>query len=109
MTDLFDARGVFGRVDPEPLPALPYVAYPKRLYAEPITYDGMRYLDGVVSDLMHEVEAKLAAEDARLRRLLPPPLPGHEWRAEIAHDVDFTSYSATDTYRLRYRMVEVGS
>lgn len=94
----------------DPLPKLPPVSIPRKVYAEPIVYDGARYLDGAIPDLVREVEAKLLAEDARLRRLLPPAPAGFEWHGEIAHDVDLFAgdFTATDTIRLRYRLVEVG-
>lgn len=104
--------GMFPALDASrlaPLPAL--TVTPRRVYAEPINVDELAMLDAVTtSALVREVEAKLLAEDARLRRLLPPPLPGFEWRAEISslteHDVD--AFTMHETIRLRYRLVEVG-
>ena len=101
---------ILATVKPDPLPALPRIAYPKKLAAESIAYDAAHF-DGAIPDLVRELEAKLAAEAARIRRLLPPPLPGHEWRGEIASDVeyDFADFTARDTIRLRYRLVEIGA
>jgi len=97
---------ILSTVNPEPLPALPYIAYPRKMYAEPIHPD--LFGEGTMRDLVREVHEKLLAEHARVRRLLPPALPGHEWRAEIAHDVDaLGDFAMTDTIRLRYRQVEV--
>jgi len=96
---------------PDPLPALPRVAYPKKLEAEPIGWDALNphLLHGTLDDLVRDVQEKLAAEAARIRRLLPPALPGYTWRGEIAHDVDyrFDDFTSTDTIRLRYRMVRI--
>lgn len=92
----------------EPVPLLPRVAYPRKLEAERIPYDAL-FGAGTLDDLVRDVQDKLTAEAARLRRLLPPPLPGFEWRGEIAHDMDWVGdFTATDTIRLRYRMVRIG-
>lgn len=75
-----------------------------------VVHDRARLFDGVISNLVSEVDAKLRAEDARLRRLLPPAPAGFKWRGEIAHDVEHVAdFTMTDTIRLRYRLVEVDS
>lgn len=92
----------------EPLPKL--TVTPGRIYAHPIEFDEIAALDaGTVDDLVRDVQRKLAAEDARLRRLLPTAPDGYEWHGEISHETehgvdDFTMH---DTIRLRYRLVKI--
>lgn len=92
----------------EPLPKLTFT--PSRLYAEPIIVDDYDDVAApFVADLVREVEARLMAEDARMRRLLPPAPKGHEWRAEIAHEVEhLADFTMHDVIRLRYRLVADG-
>lgn len=51
------------------------------------------------------VNARLYAEDQRLRRLLPPAPSGHHWEGQISSSDDWFDRAASVTYRLRYRLV----
>lgn len=105
-------RDIFGYPgDLDPLPALPRVAYPKKVGGEGILVDLLER-DVLASSLRHvvrRVEDKLRAEDARLRRLIPPAPDGFEWVRELSYDDEFFGNYAETTVRLRYRLVEVDS
>ena len=54
------------------------------------------------------VNARLYAEDQRLRRLLPPAPSGHHWSGQISSTddwFDLAASAASVTYRIRYRLV----
>lgn len=90
----------------EPLPKL--TVTPSRIYAEPINFDNYS-MRGSLDELVRELNVKLAAEDARLRRLLPTAPDGFEWRGEVSSSTepcvaDFTTH---ETIRLRYRLVAI--
>lgn len=88
-----------------PIPSLPRVAFPKGLYSHPV---GIPYDDHAIHDLVRDVNARLCAEDQRLRRLLPPAPSGHHWSGQISSTddwFDLAASAASVTYRIRYRLV----
>lgn len=89
---------------PDPIPGLNPEAIPRKFGAEFAVPD----LDllGAVAPMVRQLNSKLLAEDARMRRLLPPAPEGYEWRGEIASDIDYLGFSAAATFRIRYRLVE---
>ncbi|WP_336642807.1 hypothetical protein [Microbacterium sp. MMO-113] len=85
-----------------PIPSLPRVAFPKVLCSHPVS---IPYDDRPNRDLVRDVNARLYAEDQRLRRLLPPAPSGHHWEGQISSSDDWFDRAASVTYRLRYRLV----
>lgn len=62
--------------------------------------DELAALAGHTSPAVEELVAKLSAEDARLRRLLPDPPVGHRWVQEIQR-----SERNPMEYTVRFRVV----
>lgn len=90
----------------EAIERLPRMAYPKTLRSHDLVIDPVGY-DGPLDDLVREVQVKLAAEAARLRRLLPPPPPGFEWVAELnVEEHRGAGFRFETLARVRYRLVE---
>ena len=89
---------------PEPIPALSVV--PGRMKSFEID----AYLDepSPASQIVAELQAKLAAEDARMRRMLPEAPPGMEWRGELqsAQHLDFMRMHGDVTMRIVYRLFD---
>jgi hypothetical protein len=92
-------------LDPQPLPA---VSYPKVIRGHDVPVGDLDLGGGSMDALVRDLQARLAAEDARLRRLLPAPPWGHEWRGEMSTEEEWTAPFRIDTvYRIRYRLVEI--
>lgn len=101
-----DLRALIGRaVEPEMPSFVPRNAVPKRLTAE-LVLDELGTLGP--SDLVRDMNAKLAAEDARLRRILPPAPRGKAWRGEFEWTDSFDRYDFRAELKVRivYRLVD---
>lgn len=104
-----DMHPIFGAISipvlGEPVPALPRVAMPDRLTSHDVI---LPTGDLPADTIIREVNARLIAEDQRLRRLLPPAPDGQRWAGEInaSDHFDFDAYRAETHYRLRYRLVD---
>ncbi len=106
-----DMEPIFHRIDApiiaEPIPRLEKVAMPDSLKSHDIVLstDHMP-----ARDIVAEVNKRLAAEDLRLRRLLPPAPDGQRWVGEILRQdhFDWVAFSAETHYRLRYRLAPEG-
>lgn len=94
---------------PDPIPGLVLDAVPRDYRSHTITPD--LYAEGTADTLRAQIDAALRAEDARLRRLLPPAPWGHEWRAEIGWVDGFEQmgnvYVLTTELRIRYRLHKI--
>lgn len=92
-------------IRPEPIPALSVV--PGRMKSHEIEVDQLAH-DGPIPDLIAEVNAKLRAEDERMRRMLPEAPPGMSWRGEIqaAQHLDFRAMRGDVTMRIVYRLID---
>jgi hypothetical protein len=58
--------------------------------------------------IFDEIRDKIAAEDARMRRLLPPAPRSMHWESELQTQFsvfDFEALKARNVYRLVYRLV----
>lgn len=97
------------RMPLHPIPNLPHVAYPKTVRSHDLAFNydellGAGSMDAVIRDL----QQRLAAEAARLRRLLPVPPWGFEWRAELSYEDEHRrDFAVEAVYRIRYRLVEI--
>lgn len=91
----------------DPLPAPPPVAHPKRLVSHDLFVD--MFTPGPLDDLVRDLNERIAAEAARLRRLLPPAPAGYEWRAELNVEEDLERFRIVSVARVRYRLVAVDS
>lgn len=97
-----DLRALIGRaVEPEMPSFVPRDVVPKRLTAELALDDT---LDVGRRDLVREMNAKLVAEDARLRRILPPAPRGKRWAGELEWTEGFKLGELK--VRIIYRLVD---
>lgn len=90
---------------PEPLPKLSIT--PGKLESHDI--DPWSIYDSPTDTLVAELNRRLFAEDARLRRLLPPAPEGTRWVGEVGETSAFggTGFSAVTTFRIRYRLASI--
>ena len=100
--------GGIGRpIIPEPIPNLEVTAIPKQVGTH-LSIDRFDLIDaGTVNDLVREINEKLTAEDARMRRLLPPAPDGKTWVCELAYSDEIRGFGAETTVRLRYRLMPI--
>lgn len=92
----------------EPLPKLTIV--PGRL-TTPSLFAELDDRDNPVRSMVDDLMARVLAEDARMRRLLPAPPPGMRWDAELQSrepDYNFTRNTADVVVRLVYRLRKIG-
>ncbi|WNN95836.1 hypothetical protein SEA_CHIKPIC_42 [Microbacterium phage ChikPic] len=82
---------------------IPRVAYPHRKASETITVNSEDLLAemGHTNEAIYRLTEKLNAEQERLIRLLPEPLPGFYW------DFEFQQTEDLPGYRVLFRVVAV--
>lgn len=94
------------RPQPAAIPGLAFV--PGKINGAPFTVEDALAL-GEVHTVMADVLSKVQAEDARLRRMLPPAPRGMYWHAELQSreaDYNFARNTADVVMRLVYRLFD---
>lgn len=100
---------IFPAVNPapiktEPIPGLVWNSA-MRVSSETVHVSDAEALETHPVDLMREIYAKVAAEDARMRRMLPPTPPGKVWLVElVARTEHFDPYDSGTQFKLIYRL-----
>lgn len=92
-------------VNPEPIPNLSTI--PGRVKSHVVTVDELSH--PYASEIMHELNEKIRAEDERLRRMLPEAPPGMEWRAELkwSEADSFEHFRREMQARIEYRLFDL--
>jgi hypothetical protein len=96
------------RPQPAAIPGLTFV--PGKINGAPFTVeDALAPGDVTLSDMITDLLSKVQAEDARLRRMLPPAPRGMYWHGELQTreaDYNFARNTADVVMRLVYRLFD---